>query len=62
MVSALRVDKLRRDPDPRTTTANTALQQIAHAQLPPDLLHIDGAALVDEAGIPGDHEEPSHTR
>jgi len=32
---------------------------IAHAQFAPDLLHVDRLALVGEARIAGDHEQPA---
>ena len=42
--------------------AHAAFQHVAHAELAPDLLHVDGAALVGEARIAGDHEQPAQAR
>ena len=42
--------------------ANSPLQHIAHAQLTPNLPHIDGFALVDEARIARDYEQPFDPR
>ena len=39
--------------------ADAAFEHEAHAQFAADLLHIDCAALVGEARIAGDHEEPA---
>ena len=37
-------------------------EHIVHAQFTADLLHVHGAALVCEAGISGDHEQPARAR
>ena len=42
--------------------ADAAFQHIAHAQVAADLLHIDGPALVGEARIARDHEQPAYVR
>ena len=36
---------------------HAAFEHVADAELPGDLPHVDGAALVDEGGIAGDHRE-----
>ena len=53
------LDQLRGDADPAAALAHRAFEHIAHAQFAPDLLHIDGLALVGEARIAGDHEQPA---
>jgi hypothetical protein len=42
--------------------ANTAFEHIAHAQFVRHLLHVNGLALVREARITGDDEEPRQAR
>src|SRR5262249_51626954 len=54
-----RLDQLPSDTDPLASFAYRAFEDIAHAELTPDLLHIDGLALVCKARIPSDHEEPA---
>ena len=53
------LDQLRGDAHSIGGLAHATLQHIAHAELASDLLHIDAAALISEAQIAGDHEEPS---
>src|SRR5712691_6853070 len=59
MRAVCRVDQLRGDAYAATRFAHRALQNVANSELAPDLLHVDGAALVGEARIAGDHEEPA---
>src|SRR5271165_1900610 len=47
------------DADPVAALAHRAFEHVAHAELAPDLFHIDGLALVSEARIAGDDEEPA---
>ena len=54
-----RVDQLSGDPHPPAGFAHRAFEHIAHAKLSPDLLHIDGLALVSETRIAGDDEQPA---
>src|ERR1700720_637921 len=54
-----RVDQLRGDAHPIAVFANRAFEHVAHAELAPDLLHVDRLALVGEARIAGDDEEPA---
>jgi len=56
MLIALGFNQLRCDADAVAGFAQTALEHIAHAELAPDPLHIDGAALVGERGVAGDDE------
>ncbi len=42
--------------------AHAALEHVAHAELAADLLHVDGPALVGEARVAGDHEQPADAR
>ena len=62
MRAGLRLDELRGDAHAVARLAHAALQHIAHAEFAPDLLHVDGAALVGEAGIARDDEEPADAR
>ena len=48
----------RRLPDLRTPP----FQDVAHPEFAPDLAHVDGLALVDEARIARDHEQPLDPR
>ena len=56
------IDKLRVDADPLTAATHAAFQDIAHAKFTSDLLHVDRMALVGEAGIAGDDEQPADAR
>jgi len=56
------LDQLRGDAHPPAGLANRTFEDIAHPQLAPDLLHFDGLALVGEARITGDHEQPADAR
>jgi hypothetical protein len=40
------IDQLPRDAHPRSRLAHRAFEHIAHAELAPDLFHVDGTALV----------------
>src|SRR6266478_3319530 len=62
MRAAEGIDQLPGDAHPRSRFANRALENIAHAELAPDLLHIDRLALVGKARIVGDDEEPADPR
>ena len=53
------LDQLRGDAHSIGGLAHATLQHIAHAELASDVLHIDAAALISEAQIAGDHEEPA---
>jgi len=54
-------DQLRGDADPITALAHRAFQHVAHTEFAADLLHVDEAALVAEARIAGDDEQPADT-
>ena len=55
-------EQLRRDTQARSRFANAALQHVTHAQFAPDLPDVDRLALVDEARIASDHEQPFDSR
>ena len=57
-----RIDQLPGDPHPVRRLAHAAFQHIAHAELTADLFHVDSAALVGEARIACDHEQPANAR
>jgi hypothetical protein len=42
------IDELSRDANPVCRLANAAFQHVAHPQLTPDLLHVDGAPVCTE--------------
>src|SRR5262249_35453653 len=52
-------DQLPGDPHPVPGLAYRAFEHIPHAQLAADLLYVDRLALVGEARITGDDEEPA---
>src|SRR6516162_3061429 len=56
------IDQLPSDPHPTAGFAHRALEDVADAELPPDLLHVDRLALVGETRIAGDHEQPADAR
>jgi hypothetical protein len=56
------IDELSRDAHSVCPLANAAFQHVAHPKLAPDLLHVDGAALVCEARAAGDDEQRLETR
>ena len=62
MRAGLGLDQLGRDAQPAARLAHAALQHIAHAKLAPDLPDIDRLALVGEARIARDHEQPLDPR
>src|SRR6516164_419637 len=53
------IDQLPGDAHASSRLAYRALEDIAHAELAPDLLHVDGAALVREGRIAGNDEQPA---
>src|SRR6266481_2053688 len=54
------LDQLRSDAYALAGLAHRSLQEVADTQLLPDLLHVNGLALVGEARIAGDNEEPTN--
>ena len=62
MCAGRRVDELAGDAHPVAGLAHAAFEHVAHAELAADLLHVDGAALVGEARIARDHEQPADAR
>ena len=53
------IDQLAGDAHPAAGLAHAALEHVAHAELAADLPHVDGPALVGEARIAGDDEQPA---
>src|SRR3546814_18180011 len=62
MGAGRRIDELYGDTYALFRFAQAALQHVAHAELAPHLLHIDHPALVSEACIAGDDEQPETAR
>src|SRR6185437_16334545 len=62
MRAGLRFDELSGDADAVARLAHAAFEHIAYAELAPDALDVDGLALVDEARIARDHEQPADAR
>ncbi len=56
------IDELSRDAHPVCRFANAPFQHVADPKLTPDLLHVDGAPLVNEARVAGDDEQRLETR
>ena len=56
------IDELPGDAHPVCRLAHAAFEHVAHPELAADLLHVHGPALVGEARIAGDHEQPAHAR
>src|SRR6516165_2718604 len=53
------IDQLAGDANPLAGFANRAFEDVANAELSADLVHINGAALIGEGRIAGDHEKPA---
>src|SRR5438552_131822 len=62
MRAGLSLDELSRDAQAIAAFAQAALEHVANAELAPDLLDVDDLALVGEARIPRDHEQPIDPR
>src|SRR5262249_38635148 len=62
MRTILGIDELARNAHPRSGLAHAAFQHIADAEVATDLFDVHGTALVGEARISRDHEEPGKTR
>ena len=62
MRAAAGIDQLARNAHPIAGFAHRAFEHIAHAQFAPDLLHIDGLALVRKTRIAGEDKEPADAR
>ena len=62
MRAGLGFDQLAGDARRVAGLAHAALEHIAHAEFAPDLLDVDRLALVDEARIARDHEQPVDAR
>jgi hypothetical protein len=59
MRAGLGFDQLDGDPHPPACFAHRAFEHVPDCELAPDLLYIDGLALVGEGRIAGDDEEPA---
>jgi hypothetical protein len=62
MRAGRRVEQLCGNAHALACLAHRAFEDVADAQFTPDLLHIDRLALVGEAGVAGDDEEPADPR
>ena len=62
MESGRGVDQLGGDEDALVGRTGAALDHVAHAELPGDLVDVGRLALVRERRIPGDHEEVTELR
>jgi hypothetical protein len=62
MIASLRVDQLHIDAHAVSAALNAALEHIAYVQIAPDLLQVDGFALVSESGVASDHERTPYPR
>ena len=62
MRAGLCLDQVAGDAHPVAALAHAAFEHIADAEFAADLLHIDRLALVGEARIAGDDEEPADAR
>src|SRR5262245_31928694 len=62
MGTGVRLDELFGDAQAIAALAHAPLEHVANAELAPDLLDVDDLALVGEARIPRDHEQPVDTR
>ena len=56
------IDELAGDAHPAARLAHAAFEHVADAELAPDLLHVHRPALVGEARIARDDEQPAHAR
>ena len=56
------VDQLSGDTDAARGLSDAALEDVAHAEFAADLLHVDRPALVGEARVAGDDEDPLDAR
>src|SRR5262249_21694436 len=62
VLSARRLDELTGDADAVARLAETALNDVPHAEVARDLLRVGGLALVAEAGVAGHNREPTRSR
>ena len=62
LVAAGGIDQLGRNPHLPVRIAHAAFEDVSHAEFMRDLPGIDRLALVGEAGIAGDDEEPAIAR
>ena len=57
--AALRLDELPGDPNPVAALPHATLEDVTDPELPADLADVNVAALVREARVASDHEQPS---
>src|SRR5215831_14909979 len=62
MSAGRRVHQLPSDAHPLSGLTHAAFEHVAHAEVAPDLLHVNGFALVRKARIARDHEQPWQAR
>src|SRR6266496_2530404 len=62
MGASLRLNELAGDADTISCLAHTTLQHIAHTKFAGDSPYVQRLGFVDEAGIPGDDEQPLDAR
>src|ERR1700686_5392602 len=56
------IAQLRTYPKPLSGTPDAPVEDVAHAKVTPDLLHVDRLALIGEGRVAGRDEEPAKTR
>ena len=57
-----RIDELGRNPQPISRLTDAALQDVAHAEIPPNLLERHRLALVDKRRMPRNDEKTGNFR
>jgi len=62
VLTGLRLDELARDAYPSSCLTYAALEHVANSEVPGDMLHVHGPALVSKTRVPGYDEEPFHLR
>ena len=62
MRAGLGVNKLDVNAKPVAAALNAALQNVAHVQFAPDLLHVEGLAFIGECRVARDHERARDAR
>jgi hypothetical protein len=62
MRAGLAVDELAGDANLAAGLADAAFEDVAHTQFMPDLLDVNGAALIGKRAVPGDHKKRFEAR
>ncbi|MBB3645478.1 hypothetical protein FHX14_001657 [Rhizobium sp. BK619] len=60
VIAADGVDQLGIDADPSCGASGTAFEQVAHAEFPSDLSHVNRLSLVGKSRVAGDNEQARH--